>query len=78
MTCGWPLTIEHHAGKIFWSDYCTYRIESLDINGSNYSIIVNINYNHFVTFHMALQSLGTCCTGPSQLKSTKLTLTLGA
>ena len=56
--CGWSLTIEHHTGKIFWTDYCTYRIESLDINGSNYSIIVDINYNHFVTFSYGIAKFG--------------------
>ena len=72
--CGWPLTIEYHAGKIFWSDYCTYHIESLDINGSNYSIIVDTNYNHFVTFSYGIAKFGNMLywTQPTQIYSVDL------
>lgn len=72
--CGWPLTIEYHAGKIFWTDYCTYRIESIDINGSNYSIIVDSNYNHFVTFSYGIAKFGKMLywTQPAQIYSVDL------
>ena len=72
--CGWPLTIEHHTGKIFWSDYCTYRIESLDVNGTNYSIIVDSNYNHFVTFSYGIAKYGNMLywTQPTQIYSVDL------
>ena len=73
--CGWPLTIEYHTAKIFWSDYCTYRIESLDVNGTNYSIIVDSNSRqHFVTFSYGIAKFGNRLywTQPTQIYSVDL------
>jgi len=72
--CGWPLTIDHLSGKVFWSDYCTYRIESLDIDGANYSIVVDSNAQHFVLFSYGIAKYGNMLywTQPTKIYSLNL------
>ena len=74
LECGWPLTIDHRSGKVFWSDYCTYRIESLDIDGSNYSVVVDSNIQHIVLFSYGIAKYGNMLywTQPTRIYSLDL------
>ena len=41
LRCIWPLTLDYDHQKIYWTDYCDYTVESLDINGTNHTIAVS-------------------------------------
>lgn len=45
LSCIWPLTLDYRQQLIYWTNTCSYRVESLHINGTNHSIVIEDSEN---------------------------------